>query len=664
MRITINHIKLSNFKGMSNFETDLFDKTDIYGKNKVGKTTIFDAWLWILFDRDSRGYKGAEACKTTDGAGFVHHLDHEVEVDITVNGTPVKLRKICSEKWTKPRGREEAVYDGNQNFFWIDEVPYQAKQFQAYVNDLMPEATFNVLCDPMYFSTKLPWKERLAMLLDLVGGITDEEVAEGDSDLLDLLNARGEMSMDNYKAMVQDKIKRLNKEIEALPVRINEASRGIDKRADWKEIEKDLAVTTAEYKSAEDALTDAVSFRGLLSKKEQEALELQRQILLKQQLLAEAANDSYKAKKQELNKANFVYDQKMIEIDSVKLSIQTKQGRIKSLEQLNDTLRAEGVEVNKELTEKRKEEFLPLYQTSEFVCPTCSQTMPKEGIEAKKDQLRQNWQREHDLELSKLTRKLESITLEGQANAGAVKALKADLDASNLHLEHLIGIAKAANAEASRLEIELAAFKVKEPSDFDADPEIVLLQGQVDALLKELRKPEDDLLPKLREDRDNLKAGLELIKARLDQKTHSDAAEARVKELQHELKATAQTKEDFSRRIYQIERFIKMRTGMIEDKINLMFTDVSFKLFSEQINGGITETCEPIVNDTIFGKTNHGGQINAGLDIINAFSDHLGISVPVWVDHAESVTQLTLPATQVIILTHKAKVSELTVSEI
>ena len=662
MRITINHIKLSNFKGISNFETDLFDKTDIYGKNKVGKTTIFDAWLWILFDRDSRGYKGAEACKTTDGAGFVHHLDHEVEVDITVNGTPVKLRKICSEKWTKPRGREEAVYDGNQNFFWIDEVPYQAKQFQAYVNDLMPEATFNVLCDPMYFSTKLPWKERLAMLLDLVGGITDEEVAESDSDLLDLLNARGEMSMDNYKAMVQDKIKRLNKEIEALPVRINEASRGIDKQVDWKEIEKDLATTTAKYKSAEDALTDAVSFRGLLSKKEQEALELQRQILLKQQVLAEAANDTYKAKKQELNKANFVYDQKMSEIDSVKLSIQTKQGRIKPLEQLNDTLRAEGITVSAEITEVRKATLESELQ--EFICPTCRQELKGEALDKEQDRLAANWKRQHDIDLSRLNRKLESITLEGQANAGAVKALKADLDASNLHLEHLIGIAKAANAEASRLEIELAAFKVKEPSDFVADPEIVLLQGQVDTLLKELRKPEDDLLPKLREDRDSLKAGLEVIKARLDQKTHSDAAEARVKELQHELKTTAQTKEEFSRRIYQIERFIKQRTGMIEDKINLMFTDVSFKLFSEQINGGITETCEPIVNDTIFGKTNHGGQINAGLDIINAFSDHLGIRVPVWVDHAESVTKLTLPATQVVILTHKPKVSELTVSEI
>lgn len=45
---------------------------------------------------------------------------------------------------------------------------------------------------------------------------------------------------------------------------------------------------------------------------------------------------------------------------------------------------------------------------------------------------------------------------------------------------------------------------------------------------------------------------------------------------------------------------------------------------------------------------NNGAKINVGIDIINTLSRHYGVAVPLFVDNAESVTNLEYAATQVI----------------
>ena len=48
-------MSLLNFKGVRELTVD-FDEheTNIFGANHTGKTTLFDAFVWLLFDKDSQ----------------------------------------------------------------------------------------------------------------------------------------------------------------------------------------------------------------------------------------------------------------------------------------------------------------------------------------------------------------------------------------------------------------------------------------------------------------------------------------------------------------------------------------------------------------------------------------------------------------------------------
>src|SRR5659263_238075 len=111
MRIELLNLILNHFKGIQHFELTASGLDAVVsGSNGTGKTSLFDAWLWLLFDMDSRGAKGAEAAKTTAGTDFVHYLTHEVSAVISVDGKKVTLRKTLEEKWTKKRGEEQQSF--------------------------------------------------------------------------------------------------------------------------------------------------------------------------------------------------------------------------------------------------------------------------------------------------------------------------------------------------------------------------------------------------------------------------------------------------------------------------------------------------------------------------------------------------------------------------
>ena len=74
-----------------------------------------------------------------------------------------------------------------------------------------------------------------------------------------------------------------------------------------------------------------------------------------------------------------------------------------------------------------------------------------------------------------------------------------------------------------------------------------------------------------------------------------------------------------------------------------MFDGLNWKLFSEQINGGIKGVCECTVNGVPFGSLNNGHRIIAGLQIIKALQKLYGAYLPIFIDNAESVNDFNLP---------------------
>ena len=139
------------------------------------------------------------------------------------------------------------------------------------------------------------------------------------------------------------------------------------------------------------------------------------------------------------------------------------------------------------------------------------------------------------------------------------------------------------------------------------------------------------------------------LQAQIAEVEVSKKTRARIEELKAEEKKLATEYEELEREISLIEKFTVAKVDMLNEKINRKFGLARFKLFERQINGGIEPACVTLYDGVPYGSgLNTGAEINVGLDIIKTLSEHYGIKAPVFIDHAESVTELLDPGTQTI----------------
>lgn len=237
MNILIKTLTMVNFKGVKNFTVDFKFITNIYGANASGKTTIFDAFTWLLFGKDSSDRKDFNV-KPLDVKGDTRNrTENEVSAILEVDGHDISIRHIQKEKWTKKRGEEVAEFTGNEHLYFWNEVPVNAGEFQAKVNDLLPENIFKLITNPLYFNSQ-KWQDQRAVLSELAGEITDNFLVGKYPELQQLLNSLEGKSLKEFKAKVALEKKNLKEALESIPARIDEAERSKPEPIDEEVISK------------------------------------------------------------------------------------------------------------------------------------------------------------------------------------------------------------------------------------------------------------------------------------------------------------------------------------------------------------------------------------------------------------------------------------------
>lgn len=197
----------------------------------------------------------------------------------------------------------------------------------------------------------------------------------------------------------------------------------------------------------------------------------------------------------------------------------------------------------------------------------------------------------------------------------------------------------------------IAIYEVKEYKEENLPTEPIRLQ-EIDKELDEAKAKLSDFSlddkKDLLEKKDSLNADLEEINKKLSLQGQNEKIDERIKELESREKELAKLYEEQQRIIYLCEEYTKAYVDLVSDKINDSFDLVKFKLFENQINGGITETCEATFKGVPYSDLNNAAKINAGLDVINSLSEKLGLKVPIFIDNAESVNELIKTDTQLV----------------
>lgn len=638
------NLKLSNFKGIRKFElrTDGKD-VSIMGDNASGKTTIFDSFTWLLFDKDSLNRADFEI-KTLGPDGEPEHgLEHTVEAILELeDGSQLALKKVYQEKWQKKRGSATAEFTGHTTDYFIDGVPVQKKEYDARIAEIADESIFRLLTDPRYFNEVLRWTDRRKLLLEVCGDVSDAEVIASNKDLSGLSEILGNRTIEQHRKVIQARRTEINKELEKIPVRIDEVKRGlpnIDDITNEKELPNDIARLREELRAKQEKLAQAKA-GGQVAEKTKELRAIEAQMLDLKNKHRQSLDEKVGNKSRELSYAQSEIYKLKANINAKSDTIKYNETSIKSLDEKIEKLRNEWHSENSKVFEQEQAAFLKL-----DTCPTCGQPLPKEQLQAAREKAMAQFNKAK-------AEKLEAISAEGKRLKDMKAAMEENLTYVRCELEK-------ATAELAGLEKKEAALKaeindiMQGEQPVESTPEYVRLQKQHEELQEQIRQAQADVsttVAAIQKEADEISDAITALEQAVARLEARESGLKRIEDLKAEERKLAAEFEELERQLYLTEEFIRTKVRLLEDKINSKFKMARFKLFETQVNGALAECCETTFNGVPYSNLNNGAKIQVGLDIIRTLQAHYGISCPVWVDNRESIVRLPEMDCQIISL--------------
>lgn len=656
--INLLSLKLTNFKGIKSFELKANGQnTSVFGDNATGKTTLVDAFVWLLFNKDSQNKTDFEIKTLVDGKP-IHKLDHEVEATLLVNNKELTLKKVYKEKWTKKRGSVSDEFTGHSTDYYVNEVPVKKSEFDQTISDLVNEDVFKLLTNPSYFNEKIHWKERRDLLLEIAGDITDEDVIASNKDLAKLLDVLNGNSIDDHKKIIAAKRKKINEELDIIPVRIDEIHRGLTDLSGLNEktIKDTIQTLTAQIDEKNEQIN---SIRN-----GSEVNELKKQISDIELKISNVRNEHTQNEQQEL----FKLKAKLQEEQSNHTIL---QGEVKGLllqQKTNEQLISSKQDQMKSLREEYQESQA-VYETinaSEFdhenecVCPTCEQSLPQEQITEASTKFNLNKSKE----LEKIIDRQKDINVKGKGLKGEVEEIQHENEEFQKKIDKIIeqGKAKVTAIEKIEEKIKQAELVVKPVEENDQYIQLVEQKKALEQQIDQLNQSVEESISKVRVEIEKLKEQLAKSQADLSSIEVSKRSKERILELEEQSKKLAKEFEELEHQLYLAEEFTRTKVNMLTEKINSKFKYARFNLFKENINGGLEEICETTFDGVPYSSgLNNAARINVGLDIINTLSTHYGVQAPIFIDNAESVTSLIDIDSQLISLVVSEKDKELRV---
>lgn len=622
-------LRLQNFKGIQSLSLDFQQhETFIHAKNRGGKTTIFDAFTWLLFGKNSEDDTDF-SIKTIGSDGQpLHYLDHEVSAGLSVNGTTIELRKLYKEDWVKKRGSAiEELKGHSTEYFWND-APITMKEYKQRISEILDEQVFKMVTNPLYFNS-LKWEERRKILQQIAGNITDELIAAERPEFATLLQDITGMTTKMYKDSLSKKILRLKEEIIQIPARVSEAQRNMPVSTDWTTIQAELSSLENKKATAQQNLLDVQKRNEQVNSKVNEAyrqkMQLQRDL---DSLAAERSRTKDNAILALISEKNKL-ERNVNELQSAKLSAQKEREKltelISGLERRNAELREEYAKVETEQ---------PKIADDEFTCSSCGQALPEDKATSRmEDAIKRHNQ--------KRAFQVEQINAEGIANKGRIEEMKSKIAELSKFDE---GQIEKATAEIANIlnQIDLLKSQDETPSAKELE-----LKDSIDNFI--IPEPEQsfDTSAQMQEIT-AIDSAIQERKIALSKKDDIDAVKKRIDELKSQERSIAQDIAELQGKQMMLEDFEKTKSAMIEDSVNGMFKFVKFKLFEYQLNGGEAATCVCLINGVPFSDANTESKINSGLDIINTLSSFYKVSAPIFIDNRESVTNLIETSSQIV----------------
>lgn len=654
---------LRNFKGIKDLTVEFGKVTDICGANATGKSTINDAFTWLLFGKDAQGNSDTKfGIKTVGPDGKPYEkLEHEVTAVLDVNGERIELRRALVEDWVKPRGSAEVTLKGNHTEYFCDGVEIKAGAYKEKVDSIVEEQLFKLITNPFYFAG-LDWSKQREILLRIAGGVTYEEIAANRADFTAILTQLSGKDIAAFKQEIAYRKKKIQEGLDKIPVEINAISSVTPEAPDYEALENEKARLTSEYETVETTITDIAkatrqhyeSVQGKrkdindLRTKQQNVLfgakQAAQKAIFEKNAKGNAARNNYDSTKRELNNYTITSEG---ELNNIRRSIASNNTAIENLKVKVDAKRDEWYKRNEDTYTASSEGLTcPIYKT---LCSDASVLkLNTEAIAKAKRAFEEA--KEKDLERiskegSELNVQIEALEKRDVELTKELEDRTAEVEAKKAEYNNTLGVL-AKEIEANPV------IDASTVSDIKAEdlPEWKTLEDQINQItgtIKELPAADNS---ELTAKKAYLIDTLDEVKRKLSLRSIIENNQKKIAELSDREKELAQQKADLEKQEFTIDELNKARMDEVERRVNQKFQLVRFRMFEPQLNGGEKPDCVLISKSTgaKFLDTNNADKINIGLDIINTLCLFHEISAPIFVDNAEGVNQLFPVGSQLV----------------
>lgn len=638
---------LANFQGTAHREIEFpNDKnTEIVGPNRAGKSTLHNAFCWLLTGKDAKGRSDFQIKPTNNRGAIARTGDPTVEVvlDMEDGTAPRRFRKALIERWVNERRFGVVVFKGNATKCWIDDVPYEPEQFAAEIAKIASPVMLQILSNPLYFCSILPWEARRRILLEIVGDVGFQDVIDSNPALADLPGLLDGRDVEGYRKILVAQGRQLDDDLDEIGPRIDEAGKAIH------EVLPDL-VSLQEAVDAAEASLDAVneeiaqatngSYTGALKVKVLEAeSELRGAIADARREAEERARKDDQCVQDEFRLQVESYNKAQQDIAACSTGIDLINKRISKLRATISSANADMAELN-----SKYQAVLGSEWPGPSVCYACNQILPEATVEAN----RQAWNQKRSEDLARIDAK-------GNEHRRLRDEAKSDLEIAELECASAQAKLNALKESAPPMPSRPAARK---PLAMPDTAEIVAARARLntaktayEAALSDAGATLAGLNARKTEANASLSEAMKLMASAERMHQSSNDAMKRCDELQQQRQEIGELLGENKRCRDLVKDYYNSLNRMLGERIHAHFNMVGWKLFDEHIEGDHTPCCEAVVDGIQFNYgLNTGSQILAGLECIDVIGNFYQLFLPVFIDNAETLTDIFVTMFQTIVL--------------
>lgn len=672
--ITLNNYRC--FSGEREFHADFGQKTRVSGKNGSGKSTVMNAVMEVLTGKNADGTQADNVRPIVDGQE-VEGVDVERTVVLDIDGKEAEIKKITKQKRERVDGEMQYVPGSNVNSYTVDGISFNQKKLDEFISEnICPPETLLACCNPNAFLSLKSTTDMRAFLEKMAGFDLNEYIKSLGSEFAEVeeitkghpteqvQKTLSKQLKDQKKATTKAETEWKYEKAKAVDSGEDDVIRLTEEKARY---ENQIAIMDDQEKSLDDVM-------AAYDQKSKDILDLK----FEQSEVARKANEGLVQQKKALDNEIFFLEQdkKSAENDLRMAEMDLKHANM-GIERHTADVKKAREDYSRWMSQQFDDSEIAVIESEVFnedslICPTCGQVYPED----KAEKIREDFEKNKALRIEGVKsagrnyeemkdREIQRVTESGNKAAADLKEAKKAQEEAKLKIYELNHKIASLAMEIQQKQTELS--KLPESVDLSDNAEYQKITAEI-AQAEEALKQMDNGFEQRREITEK-RNGFIRECAKIDAEINNinrkkQAHEEEVDKLYQAFRESSQKEADIQRKKDILKNFSIKKNERIASMINPYFEEFQFNFLAYTQNNDPVEVCEMLRNGVEYRNLNYSDQLICKVDLLCGFQKIKGLSLPIFIDNAESINADRLPEIEQQMIVLEVSDGDLEVSEI